>query len=118
MDNYFFEATLTIYVELSEADVELLLHAAANHYDFKVQASTIVGGFLFGIHNRHRFAKEQGKEDKIADFSESQLNLLMKALEMSYQKDVIRLRHRLFKLFRQLQEQTIQINKTLMDLKY
>lgn len=118
MKDYYFVAALTAHLKLNEDEFNLLFSEAGCHYDFQIQSITKVGGFLYGFRNRRLFAKESGQHDEIVEFTESQLNLLMKAMEMNNTSDVLNLKSRLHNIFIDLQRQTVEVNKPLNKLEF
>lgn len=117
MEHYFF-ATLTAVLVLIDEEFYLLFDEAEHHYDFTVKESTKVGGFLYGIRNRRSFAMKSSERDHEVEFTESQLDLMMKALEMTTSTSGIKLRGRFLKIFKELQQKTVDVNKPLNNLKF
>lgn len=117
MKSYYFFATLKAHIELSDDDFELLFEEAKYHYDFEIKSSIKVGGFLYGLKNYRTFAQEAGHPDKIVVFSERELNLMMKALEMNRNEVGLKLYERLFNVFKDLQDKTVAVNRSLNDVK-
>jgi hypothetical protein len=118
MEQYYFIATLTASVKLNDQEFDLLFHEAATHYDFDVQFSTRIGGFLYGFRNSRVFFKESGDINEEVIFSERQLDLMMKALEFSRSKPAAQLRLKLLDIFKELQRQTVTVNKPLNQVKF
>lgn len=117
MKHYFF-ATLTTVLELSDEEFGLLFKEAENHYDYKVKASTQVGGILYGFRNRRSFAMESGNTDNEVEFIERELGLMMKALEMTRETFGITLYKRFLDIAKELQQKTVEVNKSLNDIKF
>jgi hypothetical protein len=118
MKDCYFVAGLTAYIELSDEEFNLLFANAQHHYDYKVKSTTEPGGYLYGFKNRRLFASQAKNRDCNADFSESQLNLMMKALEMTTCEAGIKLRSRFLNIFRELQRQTVIVNKPLNNIEF
>lgn len=116
MKHYFF-ATLTAIIELSDEEFELLFNEAERHYDFTVRSSTQIGGLLFGIKNRRSIAKEFGEVDNEVSFSEREIGLMLKALEMTMIPAGPKLYRRLIEIAKELQQKTVEVNKPLNDVK-
>jgi hypothetical protein len=118
MEQYYFIATLTASVKLNDQEFDLLFHEAATHYDFDVQFSTRIGGFLYGFRNSRDFFKESGDINDEVIFSERQLDLMMKALEFSQSEPASQLRSKLLDIFKELQQKTVTVNKLLNEVKF
>jgi hypothetical protein len=118
MEQYYFIATLTASVKLNDQEFDLLFHEAATHYDFDVQFSTRIGGFLYGFQNSRNFFKESGDINDEVIFSERQLDLMMKALEFSQSEPASQLRSKLLDIFKELQQKTVAVNKPLNEVKF
>ena len=118
MSQYYFVATLVAHIELTDEEFQILFSEATKHYDAKVKASAKVGGFLFGFQNRRMYAAQAGEPDQIVEFSENQLDLMMKALEMNWSSEGRTLYNRLLNIFKDLQQQTMHANKPLNSLKF
>lgn len=109
-DKHSFFATLSAEVEISDSDFNLILENAANHYDSTVQDSVKIGGFLYGFKNRRDFSK--GK-DKIVELTSRQLGLVLKSIEFNNSNQAIFLCKRLYKIAMEMQQKTIELNKTI-----
>jgi hypothetical protein len=118
MKQYYFIATLTASVKLNDQEFDLLYHEAAKHYDFEIQFSTKIGGFLYGFRNSRDFFKEAGNIEEKVIFSERQLDLMMRALEFSHSEPASQLRSKLLDIFKELQTQTVTVNKPLNQVSF
>lgn len=73
------QITVTLWVDISRADLDAIWDCAEHHYDSKVQQMTRHGGVLVGIKNR---LGEADSTKVHLDFDD--LDTMAKALEMSY----------------------------------
>lgn len=118
MQQYYFIATLTASIKLNDQEFDLLFHEAATHYDIDIQCSTRIGGYLYGYRNSRDFFKESDQVYDEVIFSERQLDLMMKALEFSQNEAASQLRTKLLDIFKDLQQQTVSVNKPLNKVKF
>lgn len=80
-----FYATLTANVFVNDNDFNFIYECFKSHYDFKIKTSAEQGGFLYGLRNRRvKFYDSEiiTDENRILDLSISQIQLIMKSLEM------------------------------------
>lgn len=105
-----FWAELKPQIEFDDADFDYIKKAAAAHYDYTVQQTVQVGGFLYGFTNRREFSKG---EDKVLDITDRQMQLIMKAIEFDNSETGRRISKRLWGISRELRDKSEEINKQL-----
>ena len=110
MKKHSFFATLSATVELSDNEFNLLLESAQKHYDGTVNSTICVGDHLYGAKGRRNFS--EGK-DKNVDFTERQLGLALKSLEIQNTDLSIALYVRLIGIVKDMQAKNIEINEDL-----
>lgn len=81
----FLQAKLVAHILIPDDYFDFIKKCCKNHYDFKVASTVEVGGFLYGATNRRDWSKG---EDKVVQLEFSQIDLLLKALEMGIHIDV------------------------------
>ena len=80
-----FYATLTANVFVNDNDFDFIYECFKGHYDFTIKASAERGGFLCRLRSRRvkfYYSEIITDEDRILDLSISQIQLIMKSLEM------------------------------------
>ncbi len=115
---YKFLATLTALVEIPDKDFSFIEQEASRHYDYKVQQTTQVGGFLYGSRNRREWAKKDKPDyytNKI-ELTQNKIGLLMKAVEMNNSDQAHKISGDLYKIAMELQRKEAEINSKLNDL--
>lgn len=112
-----FSYDVSLYVEFTEEEFNLIRNSATSHYDGKVKASTKQGGFIYGWGNHLRWNKEAGNDSFLVACSFRELDLCGKALEQSFSSEedggVARwvLRDVIVKILRSINEEEGRINK-------
>lgn len=105
-----FNAIITADVEMSAADLRVIIAAAETHYDHTVKAASERGGFLYGAKNRMDFG---GGPRASIHLTERQLGLALKALEMSRHADAPRITCELLDIVRALQSKWTEVSDGL-----
>lgn len=115
---YSFFATLEANVFLSDAEFYSIWDCMKRHYDITVKMSVDVGGFMYGLRNRRTLSKHRAvtDEDRICDFSNRELQLMLKSLEMTNSDDFIieikeKLRNVLTQMTKKQNELNVNLNK-------
>jgi len=104
---YKFLAEIKAVIEISDSDFKMLLEQSANHYDHTVQSASMVGGFLYGFHNRRLFSKG---EDKKIELSTREMGLILKSLELNNSNNCNRLGRSIHKILQATANKAIEIN--------
>lgn len=110
MEKHSYFATLSATIELSDSEFNLLLESAKNHYDSTVNSTVCVGGHLYGAKGRRDYS--EGK-DKNVDFSERQLGLALKSLEIQNTEISMSLYIRLTGIVKDMHAKWNEINEDL-----
>ncbi len=107
-----FYATLSVNIEVSDKDFELMMQTCCNHYDNTVQDLVRVGGFLYGAKNR----REWNVDSKDIDFTERQLGLILKAFEMNNSDQAKNICKNLWSIVNSLHETHTEVNANLNSM--
>ena len=110
MKKHSFFANLSATIELSDLEFNLLLESAKNHYDGTVHSTICIGGYLYGAKGRRDYS--EGK-DKNVDFSEHQLGLALKSLEIQNTDMSVALYVRLTGIVKDMHAKWNEINEDL-----
>lgn len=110
-----FYCRLIINIDIEEEQWNYLLKCCDAHYDYKVNSSIKLGGFLYGFEGSREFSK---KKDVTVDVTSHQLQLMMKALEMpvdypNQMKMALKFTMDLHNIWREYAKKTEEINNQL-----
>jgi len=100
----------TAMLEMENTHFDILFRAASGHYDRRVKEATTQGFFMYGFRNRRTWAEQDGKTVFEAEWSSSQLNLMLKAMEMSDETGSHDVRRGLAEAFHSLQAEIKRLN--------
>ena len=109
MSHQFF-ATLSVEIDMSDKDFNILLQCASNHYDFTVQSGAAVGGFLYGLKNRRDFSNGEYKKIEV---STRQIGLILKSLEGNGTDEARYIGENLYRIAMELHSTASEINNSL-----
>lgn len=119
MDTHSFYAEISVYIEFSDEDFELIKECMLHHYDYTVKSSAEAGGFWYGFWNTRTWAKENKKSDlenynpNIRLFTEREIGLILKSIEMSDSPLSDKIRKRLYGIIRELHHKWDEVNNQL-----
>lgn len=82
------QMTATVWVEMTQEDLDIIWACAERHYDSKVQQMVKQGGLLYGIKNHFTWPDVKDNKVKVL-LSFIDLDTMVKALEQAIHLDLI-----------------------------
>lgn len=111
---YSFFATLEANVFLNDAEFYFISHCMKHHYDITVKMSVEIGGFMYGLMNRRTLCyRDITDEDRTCDFSNRELQLILKSLEMQQSDEAIEVKKRLRHILDEMSKKQNRVNEGL-----